>query len=206
MPNFASIINARNKKILKENIAEATCTSCNCRVKASSPLDSNCLQSSSVYICKAAAPKITDVYPHYIGLTENSFKDRLYKHKNSFRYESKKNATEPSNFVWENKHANTETSLEWKMLDKAKSYEPGSRKCMLFLTEKYHIHFLRLNLLNSRSELVTKCQHENKFCLSNYKAIEIFRHSLPATDNYFRIMQLIKSKFGIPNRFLNVTV
>ena len=33
----------------------------------SCPLDSNCLQSSSVYICKAATPKITLDYPHYIS-------------------------------------------------------------------------------------------------------------------------------------------
>ena len=136
MPSFASIINAYNKNILNENIAKATCTSCNQRVEASCPLDSNCLQSSLVYICKAVAPKITKDHSYCIGLTENTFKDKLHKHKNSFRYESKTNATELSNLVWENKHANTETSLEWKILDKAKPYQPGSRKCMLCLTEK----------------------------------------------------------------------
>ena len=124
-----------------------------------------------MYICKTATPKITNDYPHYIGLAENTFKDRLYKHKNSFRYESKKNASEPSNFVWENKHANTETYLEWKIVDKAKSHETVSRKCMLCLTKKYQIIFSKVNLLNSRSELVTKCCHENKFYLSNYKDI-----------------------------------
>ena len=105
---------------------------------------------------------------------ENTFKDRLYKHKNSFRYESKKSALELFNFVWENKHANTETSLEWKILDKATKEvkkEPGSRQCMLCLTEKYHILFSKFNLLNSRRELVTKCRHENKFYLSNCKDI-----------------------------------
>ena len=30
------------------------------------------------------------------------------------------------NFVWENKHANTETFPEWKIADKAKSYKPES--------------------------------------------------------------------------------
>ena len=78
----------------------------------SGPLDGICLQSSLVYICKAATPKITYDYPDYFGLTENVFKDRLYEHKNSFRCKNKKNATELCNFVWENKHANTETSLE----------------------------------------------------------------------------------------------
>ena len=102
MTNFASITNSHKKKILNENIAKPKSTSYNCRAKASYPLDDNCVQSSLVYICKAATPKITNDIPHYIGLTENSFKDRLYKHKNSFRYESKKNATELSNFIWEN--------------------------------------------------------------------------------------------------------
>ena len=173
MPNFGSTINSHNKKILNENIAKPTSASCNCRVKASCSLDGNYLQSSLVYICKGATRKITNEYSHYIALTENTFKDRLYKHKNSFRYERKKNATELSNFAWENKHANTETSLEWisRVLDKAKSYKPGSRKCMLCLIKKYHILFSKLNLLNLHSELVTRCRHENKFYLSNYKDI-----------------------------------
>ena len=76
---FVSIINSHNNKILNENIGKPTSASCNCRVKASCPLDGNCLQSSLVYICKAATPSD---YPHYIGLTENTFKDRLYKHIN----------------------------------------------------------------------------------------------------------------------------
>ena len=100
MSNFASIINAHKKTILNENIGKTTCKSCNCRVKASCPLDDNCLQSSLVYICKAAIPKMTNDYPYYIGLTENTFKTILYKHKTSLRYESKKNATELSNFAW----------------------------------------------------------------------------------------------------------
>ena len=60
-------------------------------------------------------------------------------------------------------HANAETYLERKILDKARSYELGSRKCMLCLTEKYHILFSKLNLLHSHSELVTKCRHEKIF-------------------------------------------
>ena len=172
MPKFYSIIKSYSKKILNENIAKPTSASYNCRVRASCPLDDICLQSILVYICKAATTKITNDYPQYIGLIENTFKDRSYKHKNSFRYESKKNA-KLSNFVWENKHANTETSVEWKILDKAKSYKKMSRKCMLCLTEKYHILFSKFNLLNSCSKLVTKYMHENKFYLSIYKNIPL---------------------------------
>ena len=74
MPNFASKINSHNKKILNENIAKPTSASCKCRVKASCPLDGSCLQSSLVYICKTATPKIINNYSHYIGLTDNTFK------------------------------------------------------------------------------------------------------------------------------------
>ena len=121
------------------------------------------MQCSLVYICKVETPDIIDSHPHYIGLRENTFKDRFYKHKISFKYESKRNATERSNFVWGNKHANTKTNLVCNVLDKARAYKPEAKRCLLRLTEKYHIIFSKLNLLNSRNELVTECRHENKF-------------------------------------------
>ena len=77
---------------------------------------------------------------------------------------------ELSNFVWENKkHANTETNFVWNALDKARAYKPELKSCILCLTEKYQIIFSKLNLLNSRNELVTKCRHENKFYLANFE-------------------------------------
>ena len=155
MPNFASIINPHNKKIINNNIPKPSTATCNCRLKTSCPVNGDCLQSSLVYICKADTPDIIENHPHYIGLTENTFKDRFYKHKNSFKYESKRNATELSNFVWEKKHANTRTNLVWNVLDKARAYKPETKRCMLYLTEKYQIIFSKLNLLNSRNELVT---------------------------------------------------
>ena len=60
-----------------KTIPKPISASCNCRVKASPPLDGSCLQSSLVYICKAATPKLTNDYPHYIGLTETTFENRL---------------------------------------------------------------------------------------------------------------------------------
>ena len=60
-------------------------------------------------------------------------------------------------------------NLDWSILDEAKPYSPASKKCMLCLTEKYHIIFSTKNLLNKRNELVTKYRH--KFYLGNYKDI-----------------------------------
>ena len=163
MPNFGSIINSNNKKIINSNIPKQPPPTCNCRLKSSCPLNGNCMQSSLVYICKADTPNIIENHPYYIGLTENNFKDRFHKHKNLFKYESKRNATELSNFLWENKQTSTETNLViCDILDKARAYRPKTKRCLLCLTEKYHIMFSKLNLLNSRNELLTKCRYENK--------------------------------------------
>ena len=159
------------EKIINNNIPKPSARTCTCRSKTSSALKGNFLEPSLVYICKADTTNIIENHSHYIGLTENTFKDRFYKHKNSFKYKSKRNATELPNFVWENKHANTEKNLVWNILDKAKAYKPEARRCLLCLTEKYHIIFSRLNLLNSRNVLVTKGCHENKFSLLTLKIV-----------------------------------
>ena len=48
---------------------------------------------------------------------------------------------ELSNFVWEDKHANSETNLVWNILDKPKAYKSEAKRCLLSLTEKYSIIF-----------------------------------------------------------------
>ena len=88
----------------------------------------------------------------------------------SFKHESKRNAMELSNFAQEDKYTNTETNLVWNILDKARAYRPETKRCLLCLTEKYHIIFSKLNLLNLRNELVTKCCQTN-FTLSTLKII-----------------------------------
>ena len=168
LPNFKSVINGHNKNILNEQ--EKT-SPCNCRDKTSCPLNGSCQHKNLVHFCKVSTPDIKQNHPHCIGLAEHTFKDRLYKHNNSFKYESKRNSTELSNFIWGKKKEKINVDLDWSILDKAKPYSPASIKCMLCLTEKYHIIFSTMNLLNKRNELVTKCRHENKFCLANYKDI-----------------------------------
>ena len=105
---------------------------------------------------------------YYIGLTEKTFKDRWYKHKNSFLYESKANFTELSKFVWECKRKGSEPILTWNILDQAEPFKPGGKSCNLCSTEKYHIITSELDLLNKRSELTSKCHHENKFLIKNF--------------------------------------
>ena len=61
-----------------------------------------------------------------------------------------------------------------KQIQESACYESRmcmSRKCMLCLTEKYHTLLSKLNLLNSCNGLVSKCRHEKKIHLSNYKDV-----------------------------------
>ena len=78
LPNFASIINSRNKKIINNNIPKPSAPTCNCCSKTSCPLNGDYLQSSLVYICKADMPNIFENHPHYIGSTEK-YKTNTFK-------------------------------------------------------------------------------------------------------------------------------
>ena len=97
LPNFKSVINGHNKNILNE---QEKPSACNCRDETSFPLNGSCQHKNLEYSCKVSTPYIKQNHPHYIDLTEHTFKDRLYKHNNSFRYDSKRNSTELSNFKW----------------------------------------------------------------------------------------------------------
>ena len=91
------MINGHNKNILNKQEKPSPC---NCRDKTSCSLKGSCQHKNLVYSCKVSTPDLKQNNPHYTGLTEHTFKDRLYKHNNSFKYESKRNSTELSNFIW----------------------------------------------------------------------------------------------------------
>ena len=51
----------------------------------------------------------------------------------------------------------------------APAYSNQSKRCHLCLTENlYLIRAKKASLLNKRSELISKCRHENKFYLANF--------------------------------------
>ena len=106
------------------------------------------------------------------SLTESTFKDRFYKHRNSFKYESNTNFTELSKYFWEMKRKGIKKPIMyWSVIDHAKQYQNGSKRYNSCLTEQCHILTSLVDLINKRSELVSKCHHENKFQLVNYKVI-----------------------------------
>ena len=170
LPSIASIITLHNKSIIR-NTKDTINPKCNCRVKESCPLDNKCLDTSVVYKCNIKTED-PNKEANYIGLTEGTFKTRYYQHRNTFKYESKANSTVLSKYYWELKNSGSkDISLHWSIVDHANPYVYGSNKCDLCITEKYHIITSSIDLLNKRSELTSKCRHDNKYILKNYKAI-----------------------------------
>ena len=85
------------------------------------------------------------------------------------------NKTTLGKYVWEQKRRHNITptlKLKWYIVKSVPSYSTITKSCMLCLHEKFEI-LMNPNqdeLLNKRSELVSKCRHINKYLLSNYKA------------------------------------
>lgn len=168
LPNIASVISSHNKKVLADT-TKTTTALCNCRNKQLCPLDGNCRDKHVIYKCTIKS-STNDEGTNYIGLTENTFKERWYQHKNSFKYEHKENATELSKYVWSLQKKSITPILSWEIIDHARPYSNGGKSCNLCLTEKYHIITAKQKLLNKRTELVSTCRHVNKYLLKNYKS------------------------------------
>ena len=166
MDNMERIIKQHNNKVLSTPAARPK-SGCNCRKKDQCPLSNNCLTPSLIY--RAHVKTDTDsTGKSYIGLTEGPFKQRYNNHTLSFRDRKRENSTELSKYVWKLKDEHTSYKIHWSILAKAAAYNNKTKRCNLCLTEKLHI--IRADtstLLNKRSELISKCRHENKFLLKN---------------------------------------
>ena len=171
MENMASIIKRHNRKIIGNNFKNAD-EGCNCRGKNKCPLENKCLSTSLVYKACVCADENTEV-KNYIGLTEGTFKQRFNGHQLSFRNKKYANSTELSKHVWKLKNSGKvqNTNIKWSIITKAAPYNNGSKRCNLCLTEKLFITKAETsNTLNKRSELISKCRHENKYYIMNYKS------------------------------------
>ena len=166
MPNIASIIKAHNKQISTSGTGTDPIT-CNCRKKDLCPLQGNCQATNIIYNAEVKENNNSQLY---IGLTEPPFKVRYNNHTQSFKHEKHQNSTELSKHIWQLKRNKTPFTINWSIASRAQSYNSESKRCNLCLTEKLHIlNAEKHSLLNKRPELISKCCHENKFYLRNFK-------------------------------------
>ena len=139
--------------------------SCNCRNKDNCSLAGSCLKTCIVY----RADIITQSETHiYYGASDGEFKYRYNNHTNSSRNHGYENKTELSKHIWQLKRYGIEFNLKWSIAAYATPYRCTTRRCDLCLTEKYIIaRANQNNLLNKRTELMSKCRHRNKYILKN---------------------------------------
>ena len=170
MMNVGNHINLHNRKILnnppknKDNVNK----SCNCVNTSICPLDGNCLEKEILYECSVLSDLPNYKTTCYKGISSTVFKSRYGNHKMSFNNVRYRNDTELSKEVWKIKDLKGTANLKWSIKGRYKSYNPLSKRCNLCLNEKLEIITHQGdNLLNARSEVVSKCRHKNKFKLSN---------------------------------------
>ena len=108
----------------------------------------------------------------YFGICKTEFKTRLGNQKNSFKNRQKEKDTEISKYIWNLKDKNISNySMKWSIVKETSGYNSVTNSSKLCLSEKLVIcNFGDKNhLINKRMDLVSKCRHENKLILSNYK-------------------------------------
>ena len=169
MDNMEKLVKKHNSNILKKD--DTMKRTCNCRVKNECPLDGKCLSSNIVYSAEVLIDNIEqgDIY---FGISEIEFKTRLSNHKKSFKNRINETNTELSKYIWDLKDRNiTNYCLKWSIAKQTSGYNSVTNSCSLCLSEKLIIFNFRdkNRLINKRMDLVSKCRHENKSILSNYK-------------------------------------
>ena len=105
----------------------------------------------------------------YYGVCEIAFKLRYANHEKTFNNIKYQTDTELSNEYWNIISANKTSNISWEILGTHKSYNQNSKRCLLCLNEKLAIALHKDdNMLNKRSEIISKCKHRNKYMLASY--------------------------------------
>ena len=164
MRNIGLIIGSQNKSILHLKAKEY---GCNCRNKESCPLQNQCLTPKVIYEATVVNNSDNKKWVCF-GASHATFKDRYCNHTWDFNHECYSKCTELLKYIWQLKRILKIPSIEWKIVRKVFS-DVKNNYCLLCLKEKYFINYYPHEeiLLNKRSELISKCRHENKNMLAN---------------------------------------
>ena len=165
-PNMGSITSSRNKHILNSNSTEY---GCNCNNRDECPLENKCLAPGIVYRADVTNNK-TDEHKYYYGISDTPFKDRYENHKTSFRHRSHLTASDLSKYYWKLVDNSVVLTIKFSIAKRVKG-NTFSNNCNLCLSEKAFLirNLDGVNMLNKRSEFISKCRHINKRLLNRAK-------------------------------------
>ena len=156
-------ISAHNRKVLSTR-EQHSGVMCKCPGGLEScPVEGRCETDDTLYKADVNTVNGTKVY---IGATQDTFKQRWTSHKSNCRLPAYDGATKLSTHVWNLKRRQIAFSLKWKLMGRARSYNPEAKRCNLCTAEKTAImYYTEDNMVNTRSEIMNKCRHRNKFTL-----------------------------------------
>ena len=167
--NMKGYITSHNSKILNDRKEEENGRKCNCLNKQLCPVNGECLTGNVIYEARVVSDDPAYTEKVYIGLSEPAFKKRYANHKKSFRYAKYEKDTELSKEIWKIGRENHVPKIKWNILKRCAPFNKTALKCSLCLHEKLEIAlFEGDNLLNKRSELISKCRHINKHMLMRH--------------------------------------
>ena len=139
------------KVLLTKNIDRL----CSCRNKGRCPLDDKCLKNVS----------FTRAFISTMVLVMKNLNLSTITTQIHFAIENFKtfNYTKLSKHIWQVQDKDINFILKWSIAAYASTCRCVSRRCNLSLTEKYAIASVdQKNLLNKRTELISKCRHRSK--------------------------------------------
>ena len=156
-----SIISLHNKHILNANNTEY---GCNCNNRDECPLENECLTPRIVYRADVTNNK-TDQHKYYYGISDTPVKERYENHKTSFRHRSHLTASDLSKYYWKLVDNGAVPTIKFSIAKRVKG-NTFVNNCNLCLSEKAVDD---VNMLNKRSEFISKCRHINKQLLNRVK-------------------------------------
>ena len=158
MPNMATSIARHNLRVLGSG--DSRTPPCNCEGGAGNcPVQGACRQDGVVYEA-CVQERVSGRKETYTGLTGRRFRDRWKEHERNFEKPNQRNETSLSLHVWELKDRGIDYDISWKILERAKTFNPATKKCNLCTREKYFIMYVeKCSTLNKRSEVFNTCRH-----------------------------------------------
>ena len=106
----------------------------------------------------------------YTGLTSRMFKQRYNEHYSYTRNPGGRHKSKFSLHVWDLKDRGVNHEIQWKLIDRAPTYNPVIKKCRLCLKEIFFIMYRKhSSTLNKRSEVFNTCRHRTQDLLINLK-------------------------------------
>ena len=89
--------------------------------------------------------------------------------------------------------------LVWKILGQYEAYNVNTKRCLLCLNEKLQIAIYRgSNMLNERTEIISKYRHGNKYALASYDSMDWnVRCKVEVSWNFWNFWSLWQSDFTV---------